>query len=142
MESDEKYLERKFGRQNHFAVPEGYLQNLTASVMANVGKQPARGVHEDKIALPENETANTRVVVMQPWWRRTRVRIAAAAACLLLAGGTAFYTYSVHHAEPASNMAASAPSHNVDVSTSTSYNEIADYTMLDNDDIYSLLASN
>ena len=40
MESDEKYLERKFGRQNHFAVPEGYLQNLTASVMANVGKQP------------------------------------------------------------------------------------------------------
>lgn len=142
MESDEKYLERKFGRQNHFAVPEGYLQNLTASVMANVGKQPARGVHEDKIALPENETANTRVVVMQPWWRRTRVRIAAAAACLLLAGGTAFYTYSVHHAEPASNMAASAPSHNVDVSTSASYNEIADYTMLDNDDIYSLLASN
>lgn len=135
MESDEKYLERKFGRQNHFAVPEGYLQNLTASVMANVGKQP-------ECDASENETANTRDLLMQPWWRRTRVRIAAAAACLLLAGGTAFYTYSAHHAEPASNMAASAPSHNVDVSTSTSYNEIADYTMLDNDDIYSLLASN
>lgn len=142
MESDEKYLERKFGRQNHFTVPEGYLQNLTASVMANVGKQPECDAPENETVLTENKTANTRVVVMQPWWRRTRVRIAAAAACLLLAGGTAFYTYSVHHAEPASNMAASAPSHNVDVSTSASYNEIADYTMLDNDDIYSLLASN
>ena len=142
MESDERYLERKFGRQNHFAVPEGYLQNLTASVMANVSKQPECEVSENEIVSNENETANTRVVVMQPWWRRARVRIAAAAACLLLAGGTAFYTYSAHHAEPASNMAASAPSHNVDVSTSTSYNEIADYTMLDNDDIYSLLASN
>ncbi|WP_337638168.1 hypothetical protein [Prevotella sp.] len=93
--------------------------------------------------MTENVTANTRDILMQPWWRRARVRIAAAAAaCLLLAGGTVFYTYSAHHAEPASNMAASAPSHNVDVSTSTSYNEIADYTMLDNDDIYSLLASN
>lgn len=142
MESDEKYLERKFGRQNHFAVPEGYLQNLTASVMANVSKQPECDASENETALTENVTANARDILMQPWWRRARVRIAAAAACLLLAGGTAFYTYSAHHAEPASNMAASAPSHNVDVSTSTSYNEIADYTMLDNDDIYSLLASN
>lgn len=142
MESDEKYLERKFGRQNHFAVPDGYLQNLTASVMANVSKQSACDVSENESVLSDKLTAGVKVVVMQPWWRRARVRIAAAAACLLLAGGTAFYTYSAHHAEPASNMAASAPSHNVDVSTSTSYNEIADYTMLDNDDIYSLLASN
>ena len=110
--------------------------------MANVGKQPECDASGNETALTENVTANTRVALMQPWWRRARVRIAAAAACLLLAGGTAFYTYSAHHAEPASNMAASAPSHNVDVSTSTSYNEIADYTMLDNDDIYSLLASN
>lgn len=110
--------------------------------MANVGKQPECDASGNETALTENVTANTRVALMQPWWRRARVRIAAAAACLLLAGGTAFYTYSAHHAEPASNMAASAPSHNVDVSTSASYNEIADYTMLDNDDIYSLLASN
>lgn len=82
MESDEKYLERKFGRQNHFAVPDGYLQNLTASVMANVSKQT-------ECNMPNKETANAKVVVMQPWWRRTRVRIAAA-ACLLVAGGTAF----------------------------------------------------
>lgn len=142
MESDEKYLERKFGRQNHFAVPEGYLQNLTASVMANVGKQPECDASENETALTEIVTANTRVALMQPWWHRTRVRIAAAAACLLLAGGTAFYTYSVHHAEPACNIAVSAPSHNVEADVSTSYNEIADYTMLDNDDIYSLLASN
>ena len=81
---------------------------------------------------------------MQPWWRRTRVRIAAAAACLLVAGGTAFYTYmdSEHHAEPVSNVAASNSNHNVEMGTSASYNEMADYTMLDNDDIYSLLASN
>lgn len=142
MESDEKYLERKFGRQNHFAVPEGYLQNLTASVMANVGKQSECDASENETALTENVTANTRDLLMQPWWRRTRVRIAAAVACLLLAGGTAFYTYSVHHAEPAYNIAVSAPSHNVEADVSTSYNEIADYTMLDNDDIYSLLASN
>ena len=137
MESDERYLERKFGRQNHFAVPEGYLQNLTASVMANVSKQT-------ECNMPNKETANAKVVVMQPWWRRTRVRIAAAAACLLVAGGTAFYTYmdSEHHAEPVSNVAASNSNHNVEMGTSASYNEMADYTMLDNDDIYSLLASN
>ena len=76
MESDEKYLERKFGRQNHFAVPDGYLQNLTASVMANVSKQT-------ECNMPNKETANAKVVVMQPWWRRTRVRIAAAAAVRL-----------------------------------------------------------
>lgn len=142
MESDEKYLERKFRRQNHFAVPDGYLQNLTASVMANVSKQYACDVSEDESVLSDKVTAGAKVVVMLPWWRCTRVRIAAAAACLLLAGGTAFYTYSVHHAEPAYNIAVSAPSHNVEADVSTSYNEIADYTMLDNDDIYSLLASN
>ena len=75
MESDEKYLERKFGIQNHYAVPDGYLQNLTASVMANVSKQT-------ECNMTNKETANAKVVVMQPWWRRTRVRIAAAAACL------------------------------------------------------------
>ena len=144
MESDEKYLERKFRRQNHFAVPDGYLQNLTASVMANVSKQYACDVSEDESVLSDKVTAGAKVVVMLPWWRRTRVRIAAAAACLLVAGGTAFYTYmdSEHHAEPVSNVAASNSNHNVEMGTSASYNEMADYTMLDNDDIYSLLASN
>ena len=69
MESDEKYLERKFGRQNHFAVPEGYLQNLTASVMANVGKQPECDASENETALTENVTPNARDLLMQPGWR-------------------------------------------------------------------------
>lgn len=65
--------------------------------------------------------------------------------CLSVGGWRyGFYTYmdSEHHAEPVSNVAASNSNHNVEMGTSASYNEMADYTMLDNDDIYSLLASN
>lgn len=136
MKSDEKYIEGRFGKQNHFTVPEGYLQNLAASVMANVGNVSGG-------ETPQKETVKPAVVVMLPWWRRTRVRIAAAAACLLLAGSTAFYTYSSRHVEPAANYSATASSHSAEAGTqSATYNEVADYAMLDNDDIYSLLASN
>ena len=63
MKKEEKILIDKFGKANHFSVPEGYFESFTDQMMD---------------LLPESEA---RVIEMRPatWWNRLPIKKVAAA---------------------------------------------------------------
>lgn len=97
--------------RNTFKVPEGYFENLQERVMNNIPEQS----HAE-----HNQRAH--VIVMH------RLRWAAAVACFAVFGVTAY----LHYTEQESNETAS-------VSTaSNEIIEVADYAMLNNQDVYDI----
>lgn len=137
IKSDEKYLETRFGKQLHFKTPEGFLDGLADSIMNNVEQQKAGGIIHAAAPHPTN---TGKAHEPHNWWARYR-RYVAAAACVAFIGIGATAYFAAGTKEPHDSYAASAKQHTEAAPTYT-YDEIADYTMLDNDDIYSLLASN
>lgn len=117
MENDELYIFNKCGKQNPFKVPDGYFDNLSAELMRHTEAAP-------------------KIVSL---WQRYRLYVAAACVLAVVAGLATYFGFS--SAEPAANptIAATTNVANPDEAESEEY---ADYTMLDNDDIYSILASN
>ena len=134
MESDEKYIASHFGREQHFGVPEGYFDTLAESIMKNV---------ETADAVAPAPTVRMASTMRVGWWTRYR-KVVAAAACVLFIGGGAATYFAVadnHNGEDA--LSASAGKSAVQqASGAYAYDEMADYSMLDSDDIYSLIASN
>ena len=68
MKKEEKILIDKFGKANHFSVPEGYFESFTDQMMD---------------LLPESEA---RVIEMRPatWWNRLPIKKVAAAVGAVL----------------------------------------------------------
>lgn len=129
MVNEEKLLHDKLGNANHFKVPEGYFEHFTEQLMSQI---------------PEEEA---NVIEMQPsWWKRIPIRkIAAAVGVVLLLGGGVSLVY--HGSDHKSNYASvGLYNSNQDGNASTGYGtfeEVADYAMIDNQDIYtSLVAEN
>lgn len=126
MKSDEKYIETRFGKKAPFTVPEGYFDNLAKSIMSDVGADAC---------VPEN----TRRAGL---WQRCRRYVAAAACAAAVAGGLSVWTASKYGDN---GSAAVAEKHvrqaGAQPAASVSDEEI-NYTMLDNDDMYTLMASN
>lgn len=130
MGNEEKILHDQFGNANHFKVPEGYFEHFTDQLMSQIPVQEAK------------------VIEMQPrWWKRILIKNIAAAVgvALLLGGGTLFWV-NRGPANSSSNVAADEHTVIQDGNASTSYgtfDEVADYAMIDNQDIYtSLVAEN
>lgn len=68
MQKEDIKIRNQFGAENHFQVPEGYFDNLAASVMQHI---------------PDGQA---KIVKMQtPAWRRHIVAISAAAASVAAA---------------------------------------------------------
>ena len=121
---EEKYIEERVGKRNPFLVPDGYFDHLADQVMASLPEQP------------EQQTSK-----QQPKAKRISIRslyyYVAAAVCTLV------ISVAVWQAFPGS-------SQQVAVQTPVAYQEpsdadfeeAADYIMLDNNEIYSLLADN
>ena len=114
MEQEEKILIDQFGRQNPFRVPEGYFDSLTERVMTQ---------------LPERKQ-KSRIVALRPW-----LYAAACFAAVAVMG----LTYHFRQAEvPQQQVAATevtAPA------VDNSYvDDVVDYTMLDNVEMYALMA--
>lgn len=128
MMKEEKILKDMFGKENHFAVPEGYFDSFADNLMDQ---------------LPESE-ARMFEMRAQSWWNRLPMRKIAAAAsvAIILGGGSMLYVN--HHSQRHVPMASSQ----VDQSNGTGYEygtfeQMADYTMMDNQDFYaSLVAEN
>lgn len=143
MESDEKYIEARFGKAQPFKVPDGYFDSLVQSVMENADEQVARDapIVSAKCTDIEKDSA----FVPMPWWKRYRRYCAAAACGLLVVGGVSSYLAFSHdsagavRAVAATSCDTGTESH---VQSSSSYDEEIDYTMLDNEGLYSLMASN
>lgn len=120
MSREERYLERTFGRENHFKVPDGYFDTLADQLMSK---------------LPEHEV---KVVRLQPsFWQRKRTAVLAAASLLAAMFSLGVYLHTGDSEPHARAVAASlqpADDGNLDV--------VADYTMMDNIDIYAYVSGN
>ena len=113
--------EKKFGHDNHFTVPEGYFEGLTAEIM---GK------------LPE-PTAKT--VRLRPVRRNVWKYAVSLAACLLAA------VFSINMFINKPTPTALNATANADTSESAYFStidQVADYTMLDNEAIYAYVSEN
>lgn len=128
MMKEEKILKEKFGAVNHFTVPEGYFDSFADKLMEQ---------------LPDTEA---RVIPMhaESWWHRLPMRKIAAAigTVVVLACGGMFYA---NHTSSGKAAIAHVSSEHLQESGSEygTFDQMADYTMMDNQDIYvSLVADN
>mgnify|MGYP005751196047 FL=1 len=123
MIAEEKYLEDKYGKKQPFKVPNGYFDSFAESLM-------------DK--LPEQQPVMTPHISMWRKWRKLRLTVAVAASvCAVMFSVMTF----MHNTKPTHSPLAS--NHTTKTVTNDSYNTLdvaADYTMLDNDDIYVLVS--
>ena len=113
MTNEEKYLRERVGQKNPFRTPEGYFDQFTANIMAQL---PERQPMESK------PVAKKVAMPIRHWFY--------AAACVAALLVTAF---SFHFHNTTDNQQQVAFSE-------TYIDEAADYAMLDNTDIYQLLA--
>ena len=110
MTNEEKYLRERVGQKNHFRTPDGYFDQFATRMMAQ---------------LPEQQPVARKVSIAVRRWL-----YAAACVAVLVVVGLSFHFNQQQSAEQTQQMA-----------VSDSYiEEAADYAMLDNADIYQLLA--
>ncbi len=126
MDQEEKYIEEKFGRRTPFKVPEGYFDSFASQLIQN---------------LPEREPAKkAKVVELRPSaWHRYCVA-GVAAACVggaLLTVGTYLNGSDGQQAGARAGMAAGQDQGRQAYS---SVDAMADYTMMDTEDMYALMA--
>ena len=119
-DTNEKYLQERFGRGNHFAVPEGFFDSIAEQVMQQLPEKSAR-------------TARTRPTM----WQRYRYTVLAAACICAAVFGTAVYLAGNTRPESkhTQSVAEATDSYNSDARE-----DYMDYTMMDNEDIYKVLA--
>lgn len=122
MDREEKFIVEKFGRKTPFKVPAGYFDDFASRMMQNIPEQ-------------SREAESARIVEMKVsrWHRLRPIAIAAASVCvavfgmgIFLHGGgkkaTAVDTELINDGPSASSYAA--------------IDAVADYAMLDMDDMY------
>ena len=109
-------------KQNPFKVPAGYFDSLNTRIMENVARQ-ASAQKSEKPA----QAKNVRMHVL---------RWAAACACVLIVGASAVtYTFKRTDTPEVPETAQQSITTSEDA-----FNQAADYTMLDNHDMYMMLA--
>lgn len=131
MTSDEEYIKSRFGNECHFRVPENYFDSVAHDIMSrSVGCTASVPLKTGGVAL------GARMPVR-------RVMGYAAAACLAMAvaGGAIVLSHGWSGGGNVGDMAA-RNAHDAVETTHLTSDQLADYSMLDNDQIYSLLANN
>ncbi len=119
MNREEELLKLKYGKKSPFKVPEGYFDHFTSELMTK---------------LPEREA---REIVMQPSiWHRYRPALwVAASAC------AAIFSVGIYlHHENSEVRPVAVNTEQVSTGYSA-FDEAADYTMMDNTDMYAYLSS-
>ena len=120
MTNEELYLNSHLSHENHFRVPEGYFDQLTADIMAR---------------LPERETT----VELKPAAKRVFLRpllAAASVACVALIAVGVYFNRNAAVVDADEQVAA------VSTVMSDSYiDDAADYMMMDHKDIYAYISS-
>jgi len=120
MKGEDDFLEEQYGRKRPFKVPDGYLENITMRVMSQ---------------LPERQSKRGGIVsVLRANYRY----VAGIAACVcLLVFGTALY---MGRNAVVQGSASSKLVHNEASYSDNFIDYVADYTMIDNNDMYSMIA--
>jgi len=134
MTNEEQYIQERLGRKNSFRVPEGYFDSLAAEVMSRLPEQCCQA--EAGAAVQLEQPRQSRLVRMRPWLY--------AAACLFVA----LFTATVYFVAPDAASQQVAATTTISTTTTTTataqddyVDEVADYVMADNMDIYACLAS-
>lgn len=134
MMKEEHILKATLGTRNHFQVPEGYFDELASKVMASIPE--SQPVVEMQV---EHISQRARIL---PLWQNAMLRKVAAVACVvLLLGGV---SVGVGTSLSSRNDAQHVFGQNytpVAQTEDSSFDEAADYTMLDNQEIYASLLS-
>ena len=119
MTNEEKYIRSKMGSGNPFRMPEGYLDSLVDNVMAQLPEIPV---------VPMTTVKKPLLYRMRP--------LLYAAACLLVAvlSVTAYLQKEENNLDAEQQIA-------VQSSTDTYLDDVADYTMIDNYEIYACLTN-
>lgn len=131
---EEHILKATLGTRNHFQVPEGYFDELASKVMASIPE--SQPVVEMQV---EHISQRARILSL---WQNAMLRKVAAVACVaLLLGGV---SVGVGTSLSSRNDAQHVFGQNytpVAQTEDSSFDEAADYTMLDNQEIYASLLS-
>lgn len=115
--NDEEYIKERIGKENPFRVPDGYFDGLASTVMARLPDEQRKAIIAE---LPRK-------------WGVKHFLYVAACVCAAVFGVAVYTTTFTDNTEP--KQAQNTVSHD-------SYMEdVADYTMMDNTDIYVYLAS-
>lgn len=130
MFKDEKYIEKQFGKANHFNVPNGYFEGFTSKMM-------------DKLSADEKLATRIPIVSIESnpsFWKRYRRIVGGVAAGLCIAVfsvGAYFHKANgdVDRQQPKQIQVASHQQHG-----DTSIDAFVDYTMMDTDDMYAYMA--
>lgn len=133
MIKEENLLLRKYGRKSHFSVPDGYFGHLTDQVLGAVSEDAATSGSTIAIIRPKS-----RFVAL--WHHVALRRVAIAASIAIILGLGTWKVVAETSATPQSAVA----QHHVEATSQSgdsSFDEAADYTMLDNQDIYVSLLS-
>ena len=123
MMKEEKKIKDTFGNGNHFQVPAGYFDQLADQIMAQIPSAPRKAM---KVSL----------------WNRlaiAKVAAAVAAAVVLLGGGVMVALQ--HSAKGDVQMAHSAGFQATYSSGDDSFDQMADYAMMDSQDFYAQLVA-
>jgi hypothetical protein len=118
MGSDELYITKRCGKEQPFTLPPGYFESFSERL-------------SNKLPY-ENHTA----VHFSVWQRYRAVIAAAACVCVLGVCATTFFMTKSSKASVVANHSAMHESIN-----EGSMDCVADYTMLDNEDIYALVSN-
>lgn len=130
---EEDMIMRKFGKENHFSVPDGYFDSFADKLMEQ---------------LPEQDAARVIDMRAESWWRRLPLRKVAAAVCAaaVMGGGALWFALQPSRSGHSQQMVASQTAEDSHASSSSEYgtfDQMADYVMMDNQDCYaSLVAEN
>lgn len=126
MDTEETYLEQHYGKVRPFTVPDGYFDTIADRVMARLPEQ------KDEVQTAAKER---RLKPRQQW--RTLVSVAACACIIVLAG-----TWIARLATPDTPQPAPVAATTATAAQDADFDDMADYVMIDNEDIYALVASN
>ena len=124
------HLQKEYGTQRPFTVPEHYFSELSSRVMAQI---PAE---EQKEAVVEVKPRRATLHYLRP------LVVAAMTIGVVLVGFLAYHEFDGgqgKHALPGSHLAQGA--HEVSASSEDDFDQAADYFMIDESDMYAYLAS-
>lgn len=125
MMDNEDYISKRVGNKNPFRVPDGYFDSLAERVLARM----------PEVGAPASVGRVRRRIVSL----RTLL-YAAACVCVAVCGVTLYLTKLNTVTEQP--MASTTTVTSISTTNSDSFvEEVADYTMMDNTDIYAYLAS-
>ena len=122
--TEEELLKQTFGNENHFKVPDGFFDRFAAEMMEKV--------EDTSIAEQHNATTTHRNAIV----RRLVPYLAVASVVGLLFG------VAVFHNPDTGEQNASVPVQTlVSSSSGDALDQMADYVMLDNQDLYSYMSN-